>query len=54
MGFPMGDTGIHNKNQAFSLAQENKNHGNMAKYGYPLVNIQKVIENGHRKRGFTH
>ena len=24
------------------------------KYGYPLVNIQKVIENGHRNRGFTH
>ena len=22
--------------------------------GYPLVNIQKAIENGHRNSGFTH
>ena len=41
-------------NIAMRFAVTTNPHGSKSKVGYPLVNIQKAIENGHRNSRFTH
>ena len=41
-------------NIAMRFAVTTNPHGSKSKAGYPLVNIQKAIENGHRNSRFTH